>query len=124
MNDTNRPYNEIDVYIATFSCEEHKEYRAAEAALDLASLLYHVRHTHRLTRQKAAEQTGLRLQAISRLEQAASNLQLGILKHYLSALGYHLEISMIDDHTGKVADKTPVLATWIICSENWLFENS
>jgi DNA-binding XRE family transcriptional regulator len=101
MNDTNRPYNEIDDYIATFSPEEHKEYRAAETALDLASLLYHIRHTHGLTRQKVADQTGLRLQAISHLEQAASNLQLGTLQRYLSALGYHLEISVIDDRTGK-----------------------
>ena len=101
MHDTYRPYNEIDDYIATFSSEEYKEYRAAETALDLASLLYHLHHTHGLTRQKAAEQTGLRLQAISHLEQASSNLQLGTLQRYLGALGYHLEISVIDDRTGK-----------------------
>jgi DNA-binding XRE family transcriptional regulator len=106
MSQTNRPSNEIDDYIATFSPEERKEYRTAEAALDLASLLYSIRHTHGLTQRGAAERSGLKQQAISRLEQAASNMQLGTLQRYLGALGYHLEISVIDDRTGKVAGKT------------------
>jgi HTH-type transcriptional regulator / antitoxin HipB len=106
MSQTNRPSNEIDDYIATFSPEERKEYRTAETALDLASLLYSIRHTHGLTQRGAAERSGLKQQAISRLEQAASNMQLGTLQRYLGALGYHLEISVIDDRTGKVAGKT------------------
>jgi HTH-type transcriptional regulator / antitoxin HipB len=106
MSQTNRPYNDIDDYIATFSLEERKEYSAAETALDLASLLYHIRHTHGLTQRSAAERSGLKQQAISRLEQAASNMQLGTLQRYLGALGYHLEISVIDDRTGNVAGKT------------------
>ncbi len=84
-------------------CEERKEYRAAENALDLASLLYQIRHTHGLTQRSTAERSGLKQQAISRLEQAASNVQLGTLQRYLGALGYHLEISVIDDRTGNVA---------------------
>jgi HTH-type transcriptional regulator / antitoxin HipB len=106
MSETNRPYNEIDDYIATLSPEERKEYRTAETALDLASLLYHIRHTHGLTQLSAAERSGLKQQAISRLEQAASNVQLGTLQRYLGALGYHLEIRVIDDRTGHVAGKT------------------
>jgi HTH-type transcriptional regulator / antitoxin HipB len=106
MSETNRPYNEIDDYIATFSPEERKEYSAAETALDLASMLYHIRHKHGLTQHGAAERTGLKQQAISRLEQAASNMQLGTLQRYLGALGYHIEISVIDDRTGNVAGKT------------------
>jgi DNA-binding XRE family transcriptional regulator len=106
MSETNRPSNEIDDYIATFSLEEREEYSAAETALDLASLLYHIRHTHGLTQTSAAERSGLKQQAISRLEQAASNVQLGTLQRYLGALGYHLEISVIDDRTGHVAGKT------------------
>ena len=105
MSQTNRPYNEIDDYIATFSPEERKEYRTAETALDLASLLYSIRHTHGLTQRGAAERSGLKQQAISRFKQAASNMQLGTLQRYLGALGYHLEISVIDDRTGKVAGK-------------------
>ena len=106
MSETNRPYNEIDDYIATFSTEERQEYSAAETALDLASMLYHIRHTHGLTQRSAAERSGLKQQAISRLEQAASNIQLGTLQRYLGALGYHIEISVIDDRTGTVAGKT------------------
>jgi DNA-binding XRE family transcriptional regulator len=106
MSETNRPYNEIDDYIATLSPEERQEYRSAEIALDLASLLYHIRHTHGLTQRSAAARSGLKQQAISRLEQAASNVQLGTLQRYLGALGYHLEISVIDDRTGNVAGKT------------------
>jgi DNA-binding XRE family transcriptional regulator len=106
MSETNRPYNEIDDYIAAFSAEERKEYSAAETALDLASMLYHIRQKHGLTQRGAAERTGLKQQAISRLEQAASNMQLGTLQRYLGALGYHIEISVIDDRTGNVAGKT------------------
>ena len=106
MSETSKPSNEIDDYIATFSPEELQEYSAAETALDLASLLYHIRHQHGLTQLRAAERSGLKQQAISRLEQAASNIQLGTLQRYLGALGYHLEISVIDDRTGNVAGKT------------------
>ena len=106
MSETNRPSNEIDDYIATFSPEERQEYSAAETALDLARLLYHIRHTHGLTQHRAAERAGLKQQAISRLEQAASNMQLGTLQRYLGALGYHIEISVIDDRTGNVAGNT------------------
>ena len=105
MSKANRPYNEIDDYITTFSPEEHQEYSAAETALDLASLLYHIRHAHGLTQRSAAARSGLKQQT-SRLEQAASNMQLGILQRYLGALGYHLEIRVIDDRTGHVASRT------------------
>jgi hypothetical protein len=106
MSETNRPSDEIDDYIATFSPEELQEYSAAATALDLASLLYHIRHTNGLTQRSAAERSGLKQQAISRLEQAASNIQLSTLQCYLGALGYHLEIRVIDDRTGNVAGKT------------------
>lgn len=33
-------------------------------------------------------------------------MQLGTLQRYLGTLGYHLEISMIDDRTGNIAGKT------------------
>ena len=106
MSETNRPYNEIEDYLASFSLEEQKEYRTAETALDLANLLYYIRYSHGSTQRSAAERSGLKQQAISRLEQAASNMQLGTLQRYLGALGYHLEIRVIDDRTGNVAGKT------------------
>jgi hypothetical protein len=37
MDETNKPSNEIDDYIATFSNEERQEYSVAGIALDLAS---------------------------------------------------------------------------------------
>jgi DNA-binding XRE family transcriptional regulator len=106
MSETIRPSNEIDDYIAAFSDEERQEYAVAETALDLASMLYQIRQEQGLTQQHAAERTGLKQQAISRLEKAASNMQLGTLQRYLSALGYRIEISIIDNRTGTVAGKT------------------
>ena len=44
MSETIKHYNEIDDYIATFSDEEQQEYVAAEIALNLASILYQIRH--------------------------------------------------------------------------------
>ena len=106
MSESTQPYNEIDDYIATFSDEERQEYVAAEMALDLANTLYHLRQAQGLTQREAAERAGLKQQAISRLEQAASNVQLSTLQRYLGALGYSIEISVIDNHTGTVAGKT------------------
>jgi hypothetical protein len=106
MSETTKPYNEIDDYIATFSDEERQEYAAAETALDLASILYRIRQQRGLTQREAAERAVLQQQAVSRLEKAASNVQLGTLQRYLDALGYHLEISVIDNRTGAVAGKT------------------
>ena len=105
MSETTGSYNEIDDYIVSFSDEERQEYAAAEAALDLASILYQIRQEQGLTQSKAAERAGLKQQAISRLEKAASNIQLGMLQRYLSALGYSIEISVIDNQTGQVAGK-------------------
>ncbi len=106
MSETTKPYNEIDDHIATFSDEERQEYVAAETALDLACILYHIRQEQGLTQREAAERAGLKQQAISRLEKAASNIQLGTLQRYLGALGYRIEISFIDNRTGNVAGKT------------------
>ena len=106
MSETTRPSNEVDDYIATFSDEERQEYAAAEMALDLASILYRIRQERGLTQREAAERAALQQQAISRLEKAASNIQLGTLQRYLGALGYHIEISVIDNRTGNAAGKT------------------
>jgi len=106
MSETSKPYNEIDDYIAAFSDEERQEYSAAETALDLACILYHLRQEQGLTQRQTAERAGLKQQAISRLEKAASNMQLGTLQRYLGALGYRIEISVIDNRTGNVAGKT------------------
>lgn len=102
MNKDRNNYNEIDDYIATFTDEERQEYAAAETAIDLASVLYHIRHEQGLTQREAAERAGLQQQAISRLERAATNVQLGTLQRYLGALGFSIEIS-VKDSSGEVA---------------------
>ena len=101
MSETTKPYNEIDDYIATFSDEEHQEYAVTETALDLACMLYLIRQEQGLTQRESAERAGLKQQAISRLEKVASNIQLSTLQRYLGALGYSIEISVIDNHTRK-----------------------
>jgi len=106
MSETTGSSNEIDNYIATFSDEEHQEYIAAETALDIASILYQIRQEQGLTQHKAAKRSGLKQQAISRLEKATSNIQLGTLQRYLGALGYSIEIRVIDNDTGNVAGRT------------------
>lgn len=88
MSKTSRPYNEIDDYIAAFSYEECQAYAAAEKALDLASVLYLIRQEQGPGQQHAAARSSLKQHAISRLEIAASTMQLGTLQRCLSALGY------------------------------------
>ena len=91
MSKTSRPYNEIDDYIAAFSDEERQEYTAAETALDLATVLYRIRKEQGPGQQHDAERAGLKRRAISRLEKAASTMQIGTLQPYLGALGYDNE---------------------------------
>lgn len=105
MSENVKPYNEVDEYIATFSQEEQQEYAVAEIALDLACMLYHVRQEQGLTQKEAAERAGLKQQTVSRLEKAASNIQLGTLQRYLGALGYSIEVNVIDNSTGNIAGK-------------------
>ncbi len=88
MSKTTRPFNEIDDYIAAFSYEERQAYAAAETALDLATMLYLIRQDQGPGQQHAAARSSLKQQAISRLEIAASTMQLGTLQRYLRALGY------------------------------------
>lgn len=108
MNKNSKTYNEIDDYIATFSDEERQEYAVAETALDLASVLYHLRQEQGLTQHEAAKRAGLQQQAISRLENAATNIQLGTLQRYLGALGFNIEISVVDKRNGEVAARAVV----------------
>lgn len=82
MSTTGEPSNEIDDYIAAFSDEERQEYAAAETALDLAVILYHLGKRH------SEERAGVEQQATSHLGIATSIMQSGTLQRYLRALGY------------------------------------
>jgi transcriptional regulator with XRE-family HTH domain len=101
----NRPVemrDDLDAYIATFDEQEQQELAHAEAALDLAILLYQARRARRLTQRAAAKRSGLQQQAISRWERSNPNIQLDTLRRYLSALGFSVDLVIRDDQTGKV----------------------
>ena len=106
MSEQRPPYNEIDDYIATFSEEERAELAAAEAAIDLACLLYQAREEHGLSQTAAAQQAGIKQQAVSRLEQPGANVQLDTVQRYLGALGYTLDLTVKEAKTGRVLGNT------------------
>lgn len=100
-------YSEIktfDDYLATLTEDERQEIAAAGIVIDLAMLVYRARESRGLTQKEAAERASMRQQAVSRLEQAGTNVQIVTLRKYLAALGYTLEISIRDTETGQVAD--------------------
>lgn len=92
--------DDIDAYIATLTEEERRRLPAAEAALDLAVLLYHARQSRGLSQAAAAELAGFHQQAVSRFERGGTP-QWDTLHRYLLALGYSLELKLVDITTGK-----------------------
>lgn len=95
--------DDIDAYITSFDDEEHRALAAAETAIDIAILLHRVREYRGLSQSAAARSAGLQQQAISRLEQHGANPQLETIRTYLSALGFGVELSVIDLDTGEAA---------------------
>lgn len=95
--------DDIDAYVATFDDHEREELAAAEAALDIAILLYRARERRGLSQAAAAELAGLQQQAISRFEHPSANPKLETVQAYLGALGYALELKAIDIETGEIA---------------------
>jgi DNA-binding phage protein len=101
--------DDIEAYVATFSEEERRELAAAAAAIDVAILLNRARRWRGLSQTQAAKLTGLKQQAISRLERPGANPRLETVQTYLSALGYALELKAIDVDTGEVTAASTVL---------------
>lgn len=95
--------DDIESYIATFSPEEREEIEAADAAIDIAILLNRVRRQRGLTQKAAAEIAGLQQQAVSRFETPDANPRIETVQEYLGALGFALELRVIDTETGDVA---------------------
>jgi DNA-binding XRE family transcriptional regulator len=95
--------DDLDAYIATFDEEEHQALAAAETAIDIAILFQRVREHRGLSQDAAARRAGLQQQAISRLEQHGANPQLETIRMYLGALGFGMELSVIDLDTGEAA---------------------
>jgi transcriptional regulator with XRE-family HTH domain len=96
-------HDDLDAYIATFDERERQDLTAAEAAIDIAILLFRARERRGLSQTAAARLAGLQQQAVSRLEHPTANPQLESLQAYLGALGYALELKAIDIETGEVA---------------------
>jgi transcriptional regulator with XRE-family HTH domain len=110
MSDTAPIHNDIDEYIAALGEEERQELAHADAALDLAILLYRLRTERALTQKDAAEKAGLKQQAISRWERSHPNIQLSTLQRYLDALGYNLELVVRDAKTGQVVNTVGLMS--------------
>jgi ribosome-binding protein aMBF1 (putative translation factor) len=100
------PHNEIDDYIATLTDEERQEVAIADAALELASLLYQARQERDLSQTEAGKVAGFKQQMVSRLEHSAAQAQLSTLQRYLSALGYSIDITVKDTQTGVILGQT------------------
>ena len=98
--------DDLDAYVARLTKVERDEIAAAEAAIELAQLLYQARQHRGLSQAAAAERAGLRQQAVSRLERPGANVQMTTLRKYLDALGYAVEINVIDVATGVSAAKS------------------
>lgn len=102
MPEHNGP-DDIERYIATFTEEEREGLAAADAAIDIAILLHRVREHRGLNQGAAAKLAGLHQQAVSRFERPGANPHVETVRAYLGALGYRLELNVVDLDTGEVA---------------------
>jgi DNA-binding XRE family transcriptional regulator len=103
--------DDIEAYIATFDEDERRRLAAAEAAIDIAILLYPARERRGLSQAAAAKLAGLQQQAVSRFEQPDANPRLETIQEYLGALGYALELTAIDTETGEKTAKVLLTPT-------------
>lgn len=95
--------DDIEAHIATFTEDERRELAAADAAIELAILLYRARERRGLSQAAAARLAGKQQQAVSRLERPGANPQWGTVLAYLDALGFGLELKVIDLGTDETA---------------------
>jgi DNA-binding phage protein len=98
-----RDIDDIEAYVATFDEEERGDLAAAETAIDIAILLHRARERRGLSQAAAARQAGLQQQAVSRFERPSANPQLDTVRTYLNALGYGVQLNVIDLETGESA---------------------
>lgn len=106
MNEYGPTYNEIDGYIAELTEAEREELAMADSAIELAFLFHDARESRGLTQAEAAQQAGLRQQAVSRFEQPdmkLANTKVETLRRYMAALGYSVQITLKDLKSGLVA---------------------
>ena len=95
--------DDLGAYLATFTAEDREAHAAAETAIDIAMLLHRARDDRGLSQQAAARLSGLQQQAVSRFERPGANPQLETIQTYLAALGYGVELTIVDLATGEAA---------------------
>jgi DNA-binding XRE family transcriptional regulator len=95
--------DDIERYVATLTDAEREGLAAAEAAIDIAILLHRAREHRGLNQAGAARLAGLQQQAVSRFERPSANPRIETVRAYLGALGYALELTVIDLDTGEAA---------------------
>src|SRR3954471_4347121 len=100
--------DDSEAYVSTFDEEERNDLAAAEAAIDIAILLHRARERRGLSQAAAARQAGLQQQAVSRFERPSANPQLDTVRTYLNALGYGVQLNVIDLETGEAAFSLPL----------------
>jgi DNA-binding phage protein len=103
--DTTKP-DDLDAYISTLTEPEQRAVAAAGAAIDIAILMNRARQKRGLSQKAAAELAGLQQQAVSRFESPDANPRLDSIQTYLSALGFRLELNVVDLQSGEVAAST------------------
>ncbi len=96
-----RTADDLDAHISSLAAAEQEELKTAEIAVDLAMLLHRIRAHRGLSQSAAAERAGLHQQAVSRLERPHGNVRLDRLSNYITALGYTVELKVIDPATGE-----------------------
>lgn len=102
--DSTTTHNDIDDYIAQLTPDERAQLVAADAAIDLAMLIYRARERRGLSQSNAARRAGPHQQAVSRNERAHVGMKVETLRHYLAALGYQLEIVVHDLESDEIVD--------------------
>jgi len=82
-----------------------EELAQASASLDIARIVYLARTRRGLTQTEAAMETGLKQQAISRMEGGTLNVTIGTLERFLRKIGYALEVGLVDDRSGHIVEQ-------------------
>lgn len=114
MSEYGPTYNEIDSYIEDLTEAERDELAKADTAIELAFLFHDAREARGLTQAEAAQQAGLRQQAVSRFEQPdmkLANTKIDTLRKYMAALDYVVQIAVKDAKSGALIKKVS-LSSW------------
>jgi len=97
-----RSGDDLDAYTAGLTEEERAGVDAADRAIVLAILLHRLRTNRGLSQAAAAKHAGMQQQAVSRFERPYGSIRLDTLFDYAEALGYAVDLKIIDPDNGDV----------------------